>query len=309
VTSTPQAGKPVAKPSPKISWARWIHSPLPYVLPTVLYLLALAIYPLLYSLYLSFQDYTAQTNTFVFAGLANYRELLTDPIFRASFAHTLVFTVVVTLCEVFLGLALALFFERDFIGKALMRTALIIPMLSTPMVVGLMWRFLLNADWGVINWLFGFVGIGPINWVGQSPWSLISLMLVDIWQWTPFAFLMLYAGLQALPHEPFEAAKVDGANAWQRLRYITLPLLRPLIAILLIFRSVDAFRSFDTVFTLTYGGPGTNSYLLSFYAYLVGFSFLRMGYASAIAYVMVIFVIIATTLMVRLLHRMGGNEG
>lgn len=291
------------------AWARWGHSPLPYVLPTVLYLLALTIYPLFYSLYLSLQDYTPQTNSFTFAGLANYGELVADPIFRASFRNTLLFTVVVTICEVVLGLALALFFERDFIGKALIRTALIIPMLSTPMVVGLMWRFLLNADWGVINWLFSFVGVGPINWVGQSPWSLISLMLVDIWQWTPFAFLMLYAGLQALPHEPFEAAKVDGANAWQRLRYITLPLLRPLIAILVIFRSVDAFRSFDTVFTLTYGGPGTNSYLLSFYAYLTGFSFLRMGYASAMAYVMVIFVIIATTLMLRVVHRMGGEQG
>lgn len=287
--------------------ARWGHSPWPYVLPTVLYLLALTIYPLVYSLYLSLQNYNAQTNTFLFAGLANYRELLTDPVFRASFAHTLVFTLVVTVSEVILGLGLALFFERDFIGKALIRTALIIPMLSTPMVVGLMWRFLLNADWGVINWLFSFVGVGPINWVGQSPWSLIALMLVDIWQWTPFAFLMLYAGLQALPHEPFEAAKVDGASASQRFRYITLPLLRPLIAILVIFRSVDAFRSFDTVFSLTYGGPGTNSYLLSFYAYLTGFSFLRMGYASAIAYVMVIFVISATTLMLRVLHRMGGE--
>lgn len=305
MASTVQAFKAAIPKTNRSIWSRWWHSPLPYVLPTVFYLLALTIYPLLYSLYLSFQTYTPQTNVFAFAGLANYRELLTDPVFRASFINTLIFTGVVTISEIIFGLALALFFERDFVGKALLRTALIIPMLSTPMVVGLMWRFLLNADWGVINWLFSFVGIGPINWVGLSPWSLISLMLVDIWQWTPFAFLMLYAGLQALPHEPFEAAKVDGASAWQRFRYITLPLLRPLIAILLILRSVDAFRSFDTVFALTYGGPGTNSYLLSFYAYLTGFSFLRMGYASAIAYVMVIFVIIATTWMLRVVRRMG----
>lgn len=285
----------------------WGHGPALYVLPAVLYLLALTVYPLLYSLYLAFQTYITQTNSFQFVGVANFVELATDPIFLASFRNTLLFTVAVTVAEVVLGLLIALFFERDFLGKALLRTALIIPMLSTPMVVGLMWRFLLNADWGIINWLLHFVGVGPINWVGQSPWSLISLMLVDIWQWTGFAFLMLYAGLQTLPEELFEAAKVDGANAWQRFTHITLPLLRPLLIILTIFRSVDAFRSFDTVFALTYGGPGTSSYLLSFYAYLAGFSFLRMGYASAMAYVMVIFVIVATTLMFRALRRMGSE--
>lgn len=302
MASTQHAGKPARAPV----W-HWGHSPLPYILPTVLYLLALTVYPLFYSLYLAFQTYTTQTNSFHFVGFANFVELATDPVFLASFRNTLIFTVAVTVAEVLLGLLIALFFERDFIGKALLRTALIIPMLSTPMVVGLMWRFLLNADWGVLNWLLHFVGIGPINWVGQSPWSLISLMLVDIWQWTGFAFLMLYAGLQTLPEELFEAAKVDGANAWQRFFYIKLPLLRALLIILTIFRSVDAFRSFDTVFALTYGGPGTNSYLLSFYAYLTGFSFLRMGYASAIAYVMVIFVIIATTIMFRVLRRMGSE--
>ena len=295
------------KPIAKTTKLRWGHSPWPYVLPTVLYLLVLTVYPLLYSLYLSFQNYTPQTNTFSFVGLANYRELVTDPVFLASFRNTLIFTCAVTMAEVLLGLLIALFFERDFVGKALIRTALLIPMLSTPMVVGLMWRFLLNADWGVINWLLHFIGIGPINWVGQSPWALISLMLVDIWQWTGFAFLMLYAGLQTLPEEIFEAAKVDGASAWQRLLYIKLPLLRPLIIILTIFRSVDAFRSFDTVFALTYGGPGTSSYLLSFYAYLTGFSFLRMGYASALAYIMVIFVIVATTLMFRVFRHMGSE--
>ncbi|MFN8486297.1 MAG: sugar ABC transporter permease [Caldilineaceae bacterium] len=303
MVSRQQVTKPAAKPA-KLHWG---HSPLPYVLPTVLYLLALTVYPLFYSLYLSFQNYTPQTNAFHFVGLANYLELVTDPLFLASFRNTLLFTLVVTLVELLLGLLIALFFERDFFGKAFLRTALIIPMLSTPMVVGLIWRFLLNADWGVMNWLLHFVGIGPINWVGQSPWALISLMLVDIWQWTGFAFLMLYAGLQTLPEEIFEAAKVDGANAWQRFWDIKLPLLRPLIIILTIFRSVDAFRSFDTVFALTYGGPGNSSYLLSFYAYLAGFSFLRMGYASAIAYVMVIFVIVATTLMFRVLHRMGSE--
>ena len=303
MVSTQQVIKPIAK-TPKL---RWGHSPVLYVLPTVLYLLVLTVYPLFYSLYLSFQNYTPKTNTFRFVGLANYLELVSDPLFLASFRNTLLFTLAVTLAEVVLGLLIALFFERDFIGKAFLRTALLIPMLSTPMVVGLMWRFLLNADWGVINWLLHFVGIGPINWVGQSPWSLISLMLVDIWQWTGFAFLMLYAGLQTLPEEIFEAAKVDGANAWQRFLDIKLPLLRPLIIILTIFRSVDAFRSFDTVFALTYGGPGSSSYLLSFYAYLTGFSFLRMGYASAIAYVMVIFVIVATTLMFRVLRRMGSE--
>ena len=296
-----------ATPTQKLSWSRLSHGPLPYLVPAVLYLVALTIYPLIYSLYLSFQNYTPRTQSFNFVGLGNYLELLGDSVFWASFWNTVIFTIAVTCIELLLGMAVALFFERDFIGKDVIRTALIVPMLSTPMVVGLMWRFLLNADWGIINWLLHFVGVPPINWVGQSPWSLISLILVDVWQWTPFAFLMLYAGLQALPHDLFEAATVDGASAWQKFRYITLPLLQPLIIILLIFRSVDAFRSFDTVFALTYGGPGTSSYTLSFYAYLAGFSFLRVGYASAIAYVMVILVILATTAMFRVLRQMGSD--
>lgn len=294
-------------PRQKLSWSRLSHGPLPYMVPAVLYLFALTIFPLLYSLYLSFQNFTPRTNSFNFVGLANYGELLGDPIFWASFWNTVIFTITVTCVELLLGMAMALFFDRDFIGKDVIRTALIVPMLSTPMVVGLMWRFLLNADWGIINWLLHFVGVRPINWVGQSPWSLISLMLVDVWQWTPFAFLMLYAGLQALPHDLFEAATVDGASPWQKFRYITLPLLQPLIIILLIFRSVDAFRSFDTVFALTFGGPGTSSYTLSFYAYLAGFSFLRVGYASAIAYVMVILVILATTTLFWVLRHRGSE--
>jgi ABC-type sugar transport system permease subunit len=156
-------------PRQKLSWSRLSHGPLPYMVPAVLYLFALTIFPLLYSLYLSFQNFTPRTNSFNFVGLANYGELLGDPIFWASFWNTIIFTVVVTCIELLLGMAMALFFDRDFIGKDVIRTALIVPMLSTPMVVGLMWRFLLNADWGIINWLLHFVGVKPINWVGLSP--------------------------------------------------------------------------------------------------------------------------------------------
>jgi multiple sugar transport system permease protein len=297
----------IARPRPILARFRLRHGPLPYLLPAVLYLFALTIFPLIYSLYLSFQRYTPRTASLSSIGLANFAELLSDPIFLVSLRNTLVFTIAVTCVELLLGLMVALFFDRDFVGKDLARTALIIPMLTTPMVVGLMWRFLLNADWGIVNWLLHFVGIEPINWVGKSPWSLISLMVVDIWQWTPFAFLMLYAGLQAVPHDLFEAATVDGATEWQKFRYVTLPLLKPLIAIVVIFRGVDAFRTFDTVFTLTYGGPGTGSYTLSFYAYLTGFSFLRVGYASAIAWVMVILVIVAVMTLISMLRRRGSR--
>jgi len=276
------------------------------VLPAVIYLLVMSVYPLISSFYLSLNTYEMATRTFRFVGLENYLELARDPEFLVALRNSILFTVVGVSVELVLGLALALFVNRNLPLKGLVRTLLILPMMATPMVVALMWRFLLHADIGMVNFLLRQVGIRPVNWVGAAPTSLISLIVVDIWQWTPFMFLLLYAGLQALPVEVLEAARVDGAGFWSGLRMVILPLLGPIISVAILFRGIDAFRSFDTVFALTFGGPGRESALLSFLAYLDGFNFSRLGYASAIAYVMVAVIIIFTNAYRRVVFREEG---
>ena len=198
-----------------------------------------------------------------------------------------------------LGTALALFFNLRLRGAWFVRGVLILPMLLTPVVVGLMWRALLNPDWGVVNWLLGLFGLPQPLWTGDPSVALGTLIVVDSWQWTPFVMVIVFARLQALPQDVFEASAVDGANRRQTLLRITLPLLAPAIAFAAIFRAIDAFRAFDVVFGLTYGGPGRLTTTLSFYTWENGFSFQQYGYASALAYVMVIVATIAMSLLVR----------
>jgi multiple sugar transport system permease protein len=201
--------------------------------------------------------------------------------------------------QVVLGTALALFFDLNLKGSWLVRGILVLPLLLTPVVVGLMWRALLNPDWGIVNWALGELGLPQPFWLGDPSLALITLTLVDSWQWTPFIMVIVYARLQALPRDVFEASSVDGANGRQTLRRITLPLLAPAIAFAAVFRAIDAFRSFDVVFGLTYGGPGRFTTTLSFYTWENGFTFTRYGYASALAYVMVVVATLGVTVFLR----------
>jgi multiple sugar transport system permease protein len=263
------------------------------------YLFAFSIFPLLYSLVIAFQDYEVRTTSFTFTGLENFRLMIDDPRFWTATINSVVMTVAGVSLQVFLGTLLALFLARNLRGTTLVRSIMILPLLLTPIVVGLMWRALLNPDWGIVNYLLEQVGIDPPLWLGDPSLAIWTLVGVDTWQWTPFVLIVVFARLQALPMEPFEAAQVDGASTWQILRRITLPLLVPAIVFVAIFRAIDAFRSFDVVFGLTYGGPGNTTTTLSFYAYENGYTFQRYGYASAVAYVMVIVATIAVTVLFR----------
>jgi multiple sugar transport system permease protein len=267
--------------------------------PVVVYLFAFSIFPLLYSLVIAFQDYEVRTTSFTFTGLENFRLMVDDPRFWTATINSAVMTVSGVALQVFLGATLAIFLSRNLRGTSLVRAILILPLLLTPIVVGLMWRALLNPDWGIVNYLLEEVGISPPLWLGDPSLAIWTLVGVDTWQWTPFVVIVVFARLQALPADPFEAAQVDGASAWQVLRRITLPLLAPAIVFVAIFRAIDAFRSFDVVFGLTYGGPGNTTTTLSFYAYENGYTFQRYGYASAIAYVMVVVATIAITVLFR----------
>jgi multiple sugar transport system permease protein len=270
--------------------------------PCVVYLIAFSLFPLLYSLYISLTDLRAADSTGAFIGLANYAELLSDEFFWNAAVNTGVMVGAAVGIQVVLGTALALFFNLHLRGSWLVRGALILPMLLTPIVVGVMWRALLNPDWGIVNWALGLVGIDPPNWLGSTEWAIRTLIVVDVWQWTPFVFLIVFARLQALPRDVFEAAEVDGAGRLGMLSRITLPLLMPAIAFAAIFRAIDAFRSFDLVYGLSYGGPARATTTLSFLAFQNGFQFQNYGYAAATAYVMVIMLIVATTVLLRRVH-------
>ena len=270
--------------------------------PAVVYLIAFSVYPLVVSLGRSFQDYDTQANTWTWIGTQNYRELFTSPEFWQVVKHTMVLTVAGVTIQVVLGTALALFFNQQLRGATFVRGILILPMLLTPVVVGLMWRALLNPEWGLLNWVFVQLGFGQIGWLTDPSVALWTLVIVDSWQWTPFVFVIVYARLQALPVEVFEAGSVDGANWFQRTRYLTLPLLVPAIVFAAVFRGIDAFRTFDLVFGLTNGGPVQATSTLSFEAFQNGFQFYRYGYASAIAYVMVIVAMIGITVLFRIVN-------
>jgi multiple sugar transport system permease protein len=267
--------------------------------PCVVYLLAFSVYPLVTSLIRSFEDYNSRTNTWRWVGLGNYRQLVSDPSFWSTVEHTVVFTFGAVAIQVVLGTALALFFNQQLRGATIVRAILILPMLLTPIVVGLMWRALLNPDWGMLNWLAGKVGFHNVGWLSDPGTALRTLILVDSWQWTPFVFVIVYARLQALPQEVFEAGEVDGATWFQRTRLLTLPLLMPAIVFAAVFRGIDAFRTFDLVYGLTNGGPVQATSTLSFESFQNGFEFFHYGYASAIAYVMVLAAAIGITVLFR----------
>ena len=235
----------------------------------------------------------------VWVGFQNYRDLMSDPQFWNAAMNSLLFVSATVSLQVLIGVGLALFFNLNLRFSWLVRSILILPMLITPLVVGVMWRALLNPEWGLINWLIEGVGLTAPNWLGSVRMGIVTLIMVEVWQWTPFVFVVVFARLQALPTDFYEAAEIDGASRYKIFRYLTLPLLMPAIAFAAVFRAVDSFRSFDLVYGLTYGGPARATTTLSFFAFQHGFQFQNYGYAAATSYVMLLILVVGTTLMFR----------
>jgi multiple sugar transport system permease protein len=275
--------------------------------PTLLYLIAFAIYPLFYSLSLSFTDLSGTASSGVWIGFRNYRELFADPLFWNAAWNSAVMVVATVSIQVVLGVALALFFNLQLKGAWLVRGILVLPMLITPIVVGVMWRALLNPDWGLVNWAITALGFEQPNWFGSVAMAMPTLITVDTWQWTPFVFVIVFARLQALPTDVFEAAQVDGASRLTIFREVTLPLLMPAILFAAVFRAVDSFRSFDLIYGLSYGGPARSTTTLAFFSFQHGFQFQNYGYASAVAYMMLIVLIIGTTILFRYIQLRPGH--
>lgn len=269
------------------------------VLPLLAVTGAVLLYPVLFTARISTQDYRLNALDQVeFIGLDHYASLLGNATFHTALGNTATFVIVAVTLELVLGLALALAVQRLGVLRDAIRSVLLLPMFVTPIAVGLMFRFLLNQQLGLIPPLLDTVGV-QIDFF-SSRLALLSLALIDVWQWTPLMFLMMLAGIENLPKQPFEAARVDGASAWFTFRRVTLPLLRPAIVIAVVIRMLDALRVFEYVFAITRGGPGQSTETIQYLIYRVGFQFFRLGEAASMAYVLVGLVLLLVMVLIRL---------
>lgn len=263
------------------------------VLPTHLVIWAILVIPLLIALFLSFVDWSPLMGVewwqARFAGFENYSNALADQRFIGAFGRTLVLVFVMVAAEFVLGLALGIFFHTKFPAKRLYTSIMLFPMMLPWVVVGLIF-FLIFLQTGPVNFLAQrFLGF-TVNWLGRTQLALFAIALGDVWQWTPFVFLVVYSALGAVPAEPVEAAKTLGASDWQILRHVRLPMIKPVILVALLIRSLEAFKIFDKIFIMTGGGPGTSTESISLYLYQTGFKFGRLSFASAAALLVLIFV-------------------
>ena len=272
------------------------------LVPAILYLLLIGIFPLIFSFILSFLNWdVAAGKPMTFAGLGNYLELFRDQRFRVTLFNTIIFVVAAISLEVIFGFSLALLLNRKLRGQTIFRVLLILPMMTTPVAAGYTWRMLYHVTNGPINHILGLLHLPIIPWLSSGRTALMSIIITDVWQWTPFVFIILLAGLQSLPTEPFEAAAVDGASRNQIFFYLTLPMISSILIITILLRLVEALRIFDIIFVMTAGGPGITTESSTMYSKIVGLTQFRIGYSAAIAYVLLILSIIFFTILTRIL--------
>lgn len=261
-----------------------------FILPALLLLLLTQAWPLAHSLWFSLFDWTLARSPVpgAFVGLGNYRRALGDQVFVGSVGVTVTFAIASVTLQLVLGFGLAcLTFGEGLVFQA-SRALLVIPMVIAPVAVGTMWRMLLSTQAGPVNYLLGLVGIPGPDWLGDPDLALLSLILIDVWQWTPFVLVVYVAALAGLPEEPFHAAALDGASRWQSFRYVMLPMLWPVTLLLLMFRLIDALLTLDVVVTTTFGGPGFRTHTLSFWIYQQGLRYFNISYAAATSWLLLL---------------------
>lgn len=265
--------------------------------PALIFILLMVIIPFGYTVYMSFMEWFATSQTPPhFIGLDNYlRAMLNDPRHIESIVRTFGFTITGVMIEIVLGVALALLFNREFFGKGFIRSLFVLPMMATPVAISMVFVMMYSPTLGVFNYFLSLIGVPPQTWLADSSMVMPSLLVIDVWQWTPLVMLLVMAGLSALPEEPYEAARIDGGSPWQLFVFITLPLLRPTLIVAALFRAIDSLKTYDIIYSTTAGGPGTASETLNLYIFNTGLFYFHMGYASALA---IIFLIITLVLAV-----------
>jgi multiple sugar transport system permease protein len=279
-----------------------------FLVPSMTVLTVILFYPLAYSIGLSFYNYYLPVPRVSFVGLDNFRFILGDDTFWEALGVTARFTGAAVTLEVVLGVAVALLLDSRIPCRRFVNTVVLLPMAITPAVAGLLMRWMFESNWGLVNYFLSLVGVRGPGWTGDPAWALWSIIFADVWQNTPFVILVIYAGLQSVPMEPLEAAMVDGASRVQTLAHVVFPFLRPLVLFVLIIRSMDAFRIFDTVFVMTGGGPGTTTQTITFYNYVMAFRMLRMGRASALGLITLLILSAVIGVWIYLLYRRERGE-
>ena len=277
------------------------------MIPALVVVLAVILFPWVFTIWMSLNEWKVGSPT-TFVGLANYIRLPNDPRFVEAVGHTLVYTALSVILPLIFGTARAVVFHQKFAGRGFLRGLFIMPMMATPVAIALVWTMMFHPQLGVLNYLLSLVGIPPQLWVFHPATVIPSLVLVETWQWTPLVMLIVLGGLAALPIEPYESAQIDGATFWQMFRYITLPLVAPFLFIAAMIRTIDAVKSFDIIFAITQGGPGSASETINLYLYSVAFIYYDLGYGSAIAVVFFILIVMLTGVLLYLRQRTAWTE-
>jgi multiple sugar transport system permease protein len=274
----------------------------PFVLPALIVVLAVIVFPWVFTIWMSLNEWKVGSPT-TFVGLANYLRLPTDPRFIEAIEHTFYYTALSVVLPMIFGTLAAVIFHAKFPFRGVLRAIFIMPMMATPVAVALVWTMMFHPQLGVLNYLLSLIGIPPQLWVFHPATVIPSLVLVETWHWTPLVMLIVLGGIAAIPTEPYESAKIDGASHWQMFRYITLPLIAPFLFIAAMIRTIDAVKSFDTIFAITQGGPGSASETINLYLYSVAFVYYDLGYGSAIAVVFFALIIALAAVLLYLRQR------
>jgi multiple sugar transport system permease protein len=291
--------------SPDQGWRR--PSYWPFVVPALIVVLAVIIFPWLFTIWMSLHEWKVGSPT-TFVGLANFVRLPNDPRFVEAIGHTMFYTALSVLLPLVFGTFAAVVFHQKFPGRGFMRGVFIMPMMATPVAIALVWTMMFHPQLGILNYLLSLVGLPAQVWVFHPATVIPSLVLVETWQWTPLVMLIVLGGLAAIPAEPYESAQIDGANIWQVFRYITLPLITPFLFIAAMIRMIDAVKSFDIIFAITQGGPGSASETINLYLYSVAFTYYDIGYGSAIAVVFFVLIVALAAVLLHLRRRAQWSE-
>jgi multiple sugar transport system permease protein len=266
--------------------------------PAMVVIGAVILFPWLFTLWMSAFDWKIGSVAH-FVGVDNYVKLASNQRFIEAIVHTFYFTALAVVIPLVLGTAAALVFHRDFPFRGVLRAVFTMPMMATPVAIALVWTMMFHPQQGVLNYLLSLVGIPPLLWVYSPALVIPSLVLVEVWHWTPLVMLIVLGGLASLPLEPFESARIDGASEWQLFRHITFPLVAPFLVVAAVIRTIDALKAFDTIYVISSGGPGTASETINLYLYLQAFAFYNIGNASA---VVVVFFVMILAMAMLLLH-------
>ncbi len=274
-------------------------TPYYFLAPALLVLGFALLYPIAYMVYASFLEWnpSQRIGEATFVGLRNYIWLLNDESFRESLGVTFKFAAIVVSLEMILGVGLALLLDRSIKGMSVLRTVFILPMMIAPIVVGLVWRYMYHPTVGLFNKTLNAIGLESVPWLSDSFWSLTSIIIADIWQWTPFIFILSLAALQSLPRSALEAARIDGASGWQQIVHIKLPLMMPVLIVTCLLRLIDAFKVLEVVLVMTNGGPGLSTEILSLRIARTASEFRELGVAAAMSNYLLILLMILTIVM------------